>query len=85
MNVITCKGSFDRYFGHFTIVLVDFDLSTKIRNKVWVERQIAYESLPFLCSRFHSISHNLSSRKLNVKVNQEKVFRKETPKCTLIK
>lgn len=40
MNVITCKGSFDRYFGHFTIVLVDFDLSTKIRNKVWVEGKL---------------------------------------------
>jgi len=39
LDAATSKCPFERSFGHFARVLVDIDLSSKIRHKLWVERE----------------------------------------------
>lgn len=38
LDAATSKCPIERYFGHFARVLIDIDLSAKIRHKLWVER-----------------------------------------------
>ncbi|XP_058775347.1 uncharacterized protein LOC131649612 [Vicia villosa] len=84
----TSKCPLERPFGHFARVLVDIDLSAKIRHKLWVEREdfaflvnVEYENLPLFCSHCHNIGHSFSSCKL-IKVDQEKRVSKEKHKRT---
>jgi len=87
LDAATSKCPLERSFGHFTRVLIDIDLSAKIRHKLWVEREgyaflvnVEYESLPLFCSHCRNIGHSFSTCKL-VKVNQEKVITHEKHKC----
>ena len=50
---IISKCLIERSFGHFVRVLIDIDLSAKIRHQLWVEREgyaflvkVDYENLP---------------------------------------
>jgi len=86
LDAATSKCPLERSFGHFIRVLVDIDLSSKIRHKLWVEREgyaflanVDYENLPLFCSQCHIIGHSFSSCKL-VKVDQEKVATNEKHK-----
>jgi hypothetical protein len=79
LDAATSKCPLERSFGHFARVLIDIDLSTKLRHKLWVEREgyaflvnVHYENLPLFCSHCSNIGHTFSSCKL-VKVVQEKL------------
>lgn len=87
LDAATSKCPLERSFGHFARVLIDIDLSAKIRHKLWVEREgyaflvnVEYENLPLFCSHCRNIGHIFSTCKL-VKVNQEKVITHEKHKC----
>ncbi|XP_045831167.1 uncharacterized protein LOC123922495 [Trifolium pratense] len=69
LDAFTSKSFFYRSFGHFARVLIDIDLSTKIRNRIWVEREgyaflvnVEYENLPLFCTHFQCIGHSFSSK-----------------------
>lgn len=61
----TGKPMLERTFGHFARVLVDIDLTTELKYKVWVERkgfamfvELDYEKIPEYCNICRMVGHN---------------------------
>ncbi|XP_058750090.1 uncharacterized protein LOC131623083 [Vicia villosa] len=78
MDEATNKYMFERSYGHFARILVDLDLTGKIRENILVERtnfaffvNVVYENLLDCCDHYKIIGHNVGNcRRINGKPRQ---------------